>query len=89
METRQQKEECNKFAVLNLSTAVLALAEIIDQPTDKNGIIRVNYHFAAEKIATAQIAALGAIEAIGELTDELEERQEREGLRPHVSTPAR
>lgn len=54
----------------DLLAAVTALAEILDQPIEKNGIIRVQYQFASEIIHAAQLAARTAAQEITGLVDD-------------------
>ncbi len=47
-----------------LLESVTALAVIINQPVDENGVIQVRYQDAAEAINLAQMMALRAVEEL-------------------------
>ena len=56
-----------------LKTAALRLAMTTDQPTDSNGMIRVNFRFVSELIRDMQIAALDSARLIDQLDGQLKE----------------
>lgn len=61
-------EDCDKRAA-DLMFAALALVEIIDQPIDENGMIKVQYQFASKKIHVAQLTAKSAADELDIIKD--------------------
>lgn len=58
------------LAAYNLLDAVTALSEILDQPIDEKGNIKVKLTHASELIVSAQICARSAIDKIHDIIDD-------------------
>lgn len=58
------------LAAYSLLDAVTALSEILDQPIDEKGDIKVKLTYAAKLIVSTQLCARNAIDKIHDLIDD-------------------